>query len=145
MQLWDLEGAFPGLRGSGYEITSEISDIYNCVAWAAGSDTAWWSYAPGNYWPNEIPRSPEVSALVQVFDSLGFSHCDTDDLEAGFQKVGVYALSGEWTHAARQLDDGWWTSKVGQFEDITHASLQDLTGEAYGDVHCIMRRPDSDN
>ena len=132
MQLWNLKDAFPGLRDSGYEITSEISDTYNCVAWAAGDDANWWSHAPGSYWPSAVDRSPEVSALVQVFGALGFSLSETNDVEAGFRKIAVYALSGEWTHAARQLEDGRWTSKVGQFEDITHPSLENLTGEAYG-------------
>ena len=145
MQLWSLEGAFPGLRNIGYEITSEISDIYNCIAWAAGDDANWWSHAPDSYWPSDVDRSPGVSALVQVFGALGFSLCETDELETGFRKIAVNALSGEWTHVARQLGDGRWTSKVGQFEDISHPSLENLAGDAYGEVHCIMRRPDSEN
>ena len=145
MQLWNIEDSHPGLKGSGYEITSEISDLYNCIAWAAGDDTNWWSHSPGNYWPPGVPRSSEVSALVLVFEFLGFSDCENDEIETGYEKVAVYALSGEWTHAARQLENGQWTSKVGQFEDITHPFLHNLTGEVYGDVHYIMRRPTSTN
>ena len=141
MQPWNLEDAFPGLRDTGYEITSEVSDVYNCIAWAVGDDSIWWSHTPGNYWPPQVSRSSEVSALVQIFEFSGYSICDTDEIGTGFEKVAVYALSGEWTHAARQLEDGQWTSKVGQFEDISHPSLQNLAGEAYGAVYCIMRRP----
>lgn len=141
MQLWNIEEAHPGLKGSGYEITSEVSDVYNCIAWSAGEDTIWWSHTPGNYWPPGIPRSPEVGALIQVFESLGFAICEDEQIETGYEKVAVFALSGEWSHAARQMEDGQWTSKVGQFEDITHPLLQNLADDAYGDVHCIMRRP----
>lgn len=141
MQLWNIEDSHPGLRGSGYEVTSEISDTYNCIAWAAGDNTIWWSHTPGNYWPDSVPRSPKAEALVQVFEALGYVVCDGQDVESGYDKVAVYALAGEWTHATRQLPDGQWTSKVGQFEDITHPSLQNLTGAFYGDIHCIMRRP----
>ena len=140
MQLWNIENAHPGLRGSGYQITSEISDVYNCIAWAAGDDTIWWSHSPGSYWPDSVPRSPKVEALVQVFETLGYLVCDSQEIESGYEKVGIYAQSGEWTHAARQLPDGQWTSKVGQFEDITHPALQNLTGDDYGFVHCVMRR-----
>ena len=82
-----------------------------------------------------------MGALVQVFESLGFAVCEGSEIEAGYQRVAVFSVSGEWTHAARQLVDGQWTSKVGQFEDITHPLLENLSGGIYGDVHCIMRRP----
>jgi hypothetical protein len=43
------------------------------------------------------------------------------------------------SHAARQLRDGTWTSKLGMSEDIQHA-LEDLTGEVYGSVVHILKR-----
>ena len=141
MQLWNIEEEHPGLKGSGYEITSESTDIYNCIAWAAEDDTDWWSHTPGNYWPPSVPRSPEVWALVQVFETLGYLVSESREREPGYDKVAVYARNGEWTHAARQLEDGQWTSKVGPFEDITHPSPDNLADEVYGSVHCIMRRP----
>ena len=141
MEPWEIEDMLPGLVASGYEITSEASRRYNCVAWAAGDDTDWWSYFPEDYWPEWAPRSPEAEALAQVFTGLGYTICDSEEKEDGYDKVALYALDGEWQHAAKQLDDGRWTSKLGRFEDITHPSPQDLTGEVFGDVHCIMRRP----
>jgi hypothetical protein len=47
---------------------------------------------------------------------------------------------GSPTHAARQLDNGRWTSKLGELEDIEH-SLRDLEGAAYGTVVQVMKRP----
>ena len=141
MQLWSIEGAIPALAGSGYEITRETSDEYNCVAWAAGDDTDWWSHDPEYYWPEWALRSPEVEALVQVFTGLGYTVCDSAVKENGYEKVALYALEGLWKHAARQLDDGQWTSKLGPFEEITHPSPEDVTGELYGSVYCFMRRP----
>jgi hypothetical protein len=52
---------------------------------------------------------------------LGYAPCAGDELEAGLEKVALYADEhGEWTHAAPQLPDGWWTSKLGPEEDILH-------------------------
>ena len=48
---------------------------------------------------------------------------------------------GEWTHAARQLADGWWTSKLGPAEDIRHRTPQALAGDQYGQVVAFMKRP----
>ncbi len=131
----------PGLMTSGFQITSPESPVYNCVAWAAGDDTDWWNYSPQHYWPEWAPRSSEAESSAQVFLGLGYTICDSEEKEDGYDKVALYALDGEWQHAAKQLDDGRWTSKLGRFEDITHPSPQDLTGDVFGNVHCIMRRP----
>jgi hypothetical protein len=46
-----------------------------------------------------------------------------------------------WTHAARQLDNGKWTSKLGQLEDIEHESLEALSGAVYGSVVQVLKKP----
>ena len=131
----------PGLMRSGFQITSPESLVYNCVAWAAGDDTDWWNHESQFYWPDWAPRSPEIEALIQVFAGLGYAICDAVEKEQGYDKVALYALDGQWQHAARQLEDGQWTSKLGRFEDITHPSPEDVNSEVFGNVHCIMRRP----
>ena len=141
MEAWEIEEMIPGLMASGFQITSPESRIYNCIAWAVGYDNDWWSHLPGYYWPEWAPRSPEIEALVQVFAGLGYVICDNEEREEGYDKVALYDRDGLWQHAARQLEDGRWTSKLGPFEDITHSSPEDVAGEIFGEVHCIMRRP----
>ena len=66
--------------------------------------------------------------------------CDNADLEAGFEKIAIYQLAGVPTHAARQLDDGSWTSKLGALEDVQHP-LDGLRVEDYGEpVRYLKRR-----
>jgi hypothetical protein len=93
------------------------------------------------YWPEGIPADGTVQSLVALFQSLGYQHCTGPDLEADFDKVGIYAKGAQYTHAARQLADGGWTSKLGQSVQIEHATLDALTGEAYGVVAQILKRP----
>ena len=135
--LENLEDIFPNL--SGYRITSPVSLEYNCVAWTLGITNQWWSH--DRIWLDSVPRSLEATALTQLFEAFGYVVCDSAEREAGYDKVALYVLNGEWQHAARQLEDGRWTSKLGPFEDITHPSPEDVAGELYGEVHCIMRRP----
>ena len=72
---------------------------------------------------------------------LGYTPCDGDVLEVGQVRIALYATTtGTPTHAARQLPDGRWTSKLGRWEDIEHR-LPDLEGESYGAVVQIMKRP----
>jgi hypothetical protein len=42
------------------------------------------------------------------------------------------------THAALQLESGDWTSKLGDFEDISHSTIEAVSGPVYGRV----RTPD---
>jgi hypothetical protein len=140
-----IEQIFPGLRGQAYQVTSPPDTVYNCIAWAAGDTTQWWS--PSEiamrrrvYWPPGVPREETLEAFREAFATLGYVVCNDDRLEAGFEKIAVFALLGAAKHAARQLPSGRWTSKLGEREDIEHA-LHDLTGMVYGSVALVLKRP----
>jgi len=138
-----LPDLFPGLATNGHEITSPATTDYNCIAWAAGDTSAWWEPdAMGLYfWPLGARREMTVDAYAEAFSSLGYEPCERADLERGFEKVALYSRAGGPTHAARQLADGRWTSKLGQLEDIAHANLGGLSGDVYGTPTLILRRP----
>ena len=119
-------------------VTSAVTDQYNCIAWAIGDTYHWWTYLPGYRWGTR--RGPEVEALLELFAGMGFEVCESSNLEDGYEKVAIFAKDGEWSHAARQLPDGMWTSKLGVYQDITHPTLEVLCGGLYGKVHSIMRK-----
>jgi hypothetical protein len=62
-------------------------------------------------------------------------------LDVGFEKVALFGYSLYYTHAARQLPNGKWTSKLGKAEDIEHDIPDDVAGGVYGGVVQIMKRP----
>ena len=140
-----LEQQFPNLAKAGYTITSTDTIDYNCVAWAAESDEEWWwPDAMGQeYWPEGAPREETLPAFVAAFNVIGYEICDTPSLELGFQKIAIYADEQNLPrHVARQLKDGSWTSKIGQYEDIQHRTLEALAGKApaYGRVVQLMKK-----
>lgn len=141
------EGEFPNLRRGEYQVTSPEADYYNCIAWAVHDDSQWWepSGRIGHYWPSGLPLNDySAEALVAVYQSLGFEECDSEDVEQGYEKVAIYTRpDGEYTHASRQLNDGRWTSKLGEDQDIEHATLEALAGPLYGSVRFILRRPNN--
>ena len=137
-------GLFPNLHDC--ETTSPPSTKYNCIAWAAGDTERWWwpvTWPVGYcYWPAGAQRQPTINAFITAFSSLGYETCESTDLEVGFEKVAIYAKPwGEPTHAAKQLCDGRWSSKLGRGEDIAHSSLHDLVAPLYGEVAVVLRRP----
>ena len=136
--MW-IDEMFPGLACVDWEITSEPNDDYNCIAYAIGEETGWWTHA-GNYrWPN-ARRSPSIDSLIEMLVGQDFEICDDGEETAGFDKIALYAKDGNWKHAAVQLPGGAWSSKLGAYEDIRHATPESLAGEFNGNVHCFMRR-----
>ena len=96
--------------------------------------------APDVYWPAEVPRVATLEAFHQLFAGLGYAPCKHSDLEPGFEKIALYVRDGEPEHAARQLPDGRWTSKLGKGVDVSH-TLAGLEGPLYGQVVSFMKRP----
>jgi hypothetical protein len=139
-----LEEIFPRLRPDTYQVTSPPTDDYNCIAWSAERDDLWWwpDEMETSYWPPGVPRAATVEAFLQAYARLGYEPCPTSDLEEGLEKIAVYTdANGVPTHAARQLVDGTWTSKLGSLEDITHSTLGAVTNETYGTATLFLRRP----
>jgi hypothetical protein len=140
-----LEVSFPLLAGTGYKITSPADHGYNCIAWAAGrTDRFWWPVSPvfgsAYYWPEDVPREESIDAFKEAYAKLGYKECRDGTLEPGFEKIALYAVGERPKHAARQLADGSWTSKLGKFVDIEHR-LDALFGSNYGSVVAYLRRP----
>jgi hypothetical protein len=76
---------------------------------------------------------------VATFTTLGYVPCSGEGPEPGFEKVALFARDGVPTHAARQLLNGRWTSKLGLREDIEH-DLHAVSGELYGSVVLFLKR-----
>lgn len=138
----DLTDEFPNLRSTAYRETSPRNDEYNCIAWAAEEDDRWWSPVQDDYyWPEGVPAEWTIESVILAFESLGYKRCDRADLSSDVQKIAIYQGSdGDPTHVARQLSDGKWTSKLGDWEDIEH-TLSGIEGDKYGNVCQIMQRP----
>jgi len=131
---------FPRLTQANHRITSPPSPDYNCVAWSAGDTEHWWQ--PGVYWPFSAASDEYgVGILAQAFTSLGYESEADDSQEPGFEKVALYGSSLLYTHAARQLPSGKWTSKLGGAVDIQHDTPDDVAGGLYGELVEIMKRP----
>lgn len=137
-----LTTLFPNLLLDGYEVTSEASTNYNCIAWAGDDNSKRWDPDPiykSAYWPAGVPREQTINAFVEVFTRLGYKETNVETLEAGYEKVAIYARLNIPQHVARQLDNGKWTSKIGDLEDITH-TMNGLQSADYGSMIKILKR-----
>lgn len=135
-----VRDSLPNLTPDNYRVTSSASWEYNCIAWAVGESKTWWWPAPGRYWPPSVPREETVSAFLEAFATRGYVSCSSADLEAGVEKIALYAHSNRPTHSARQLATGWWTSKLGPSVDIEHSRPEAVSGGVYGAIVALVGR-----
>ncbi len=139
---------FPNLEQGEHHVSSPATDEYNCFAWAVHVDDRWWqpSDDPRHYWPPGAPKTFALESFIAAYELEGFERCDTDAQESGYENIAIYVGSnGLPEHAARQLPDGRWTSKLGDWPDIEHDTLLALESDAYGKVSLIMRRQIADS
>lgn len=141
---------FPKLLSDPYfKITSKPTPEYNCISWAMVKSDRWTQCPSGtkiydgvSWWPPEAKNGLEISCLIDAFEKMGHEICETGELESGFRKVALYCdNNNHWTHAARLLSNGFWTSKLGAWIDIQHGDPYSIEGPAYGNVYCFMKFP----
>lgn len=81
-----------------------------------------------------------MNVFKALYQDLGYEACANSEYDDGWQKIAIFIDSiGTPTHTARQLPNGFWTSKCGDAEDIEH-ELSALEGNLYGQAVCFMRR-----
>ena len=99
---------------------------------------------PGYFWPDaalDDDGNDDIDARKRAFSTLGFVKCKGGELESGWQKVALYAISmDDWLHAAIQESNGEWSSKLGVGYDIRHKTPHCVEGPIYGKVVCILKK-----
>src|SRR5262245_24753302 len=88
----DIDREIPELSAAGYEITTEATIVYNCIAWAAGDTSQWWDCdedgpidLPGCDWPEGANHGVRLDALISVFETRSYSICQDGALEEGLE------------------------------------------------------------
>ncbi len=138
---------FPNTVDDPLIITSPITNDYNCIAWAFGSSDLWfWPDNEGyTYWPNQIKRECTEEAFVNLYELIGYEICSDGSFEEGKEKIVIYLNSqGIPTHAAKQIGEDLWSSKLGPHNDVSH-SLLALENGTYGNATIFMKREKSKN
>lgn len=125
-----ISNYFPNLKlGENFIYTSLKTDVYNCVAWSLKIDGNWIEY------------DLNVDDYVSLFFDNGFRRSENTNFMDGVEKIAIYVDDKNlFTHVARQLDTGKWTSKFGEWEDIEHDTLEAIEGSGYGRPYLIMEK-----
>lgn len=124
-----------------FVITSPKTPRYNCIAWAFEDDSRFYWPDPikNYYWPPNIPREETMDAFIKLYALKKYVVCDNGNNEIGYEKVAIYCNNGKPTHAAKQIGENLWTSKLGNQEDVSH-TLNAMQNGSYGDATVFMKR-----
>jgi hypothetical protein len=139
---------FPNIDINGFKETSPINPFYNCFAWAGEDSKYNWEPSPSDeyVWLTDT-YTWTIENFIANYAVIGYSETtDSAEYESGFQKIAIYADSNrEPSHAARQNQDGTWTSKLGVLEDIEHRTLECVENDVYGKVAVILKKAIMEN
>jgi len=130
---------WPLLKVNTFIYTSLETGDYNCVSWALGLTDV----DRGFIYTDDGDAEPDqnIDRYINYFRDFGFVVCESSEFEKDFEKIALYANElSQFLHVARQLEDGTWTSKLGEYEDINHFNLDALSGPFYGSPFIYMKR-----
>lgn len=126
---------FPKLDASNHRKTSPPSPSYNCFGWAIIGREVLMGPMPGYLWPKQAPADMKLSSFIAAIAEHGYTRCEAGNLEDGIEKIALYGLAEYVDHAARQLPNGRWTSKLGlEHDDIEHDTADCICGGVYGPI-----------
>lgn len=146
-----LRQVFPKLsQDKNFKVTSKDTPVYNCIAWAYKIDNRWmwpntgeYTFLDGvHYWPSDEILDCDVSNFIEAFMLKGYECCENSDFEPDYRKIALYVKpdTTECTHAARELSNGCWSSKLGKSNDIQHGTPETIENDDYGKVFCFMKK-----
>jgi hypothetical protein len=135
----DQRNGFPRL-GEEFEVLAPASVTYNCIGWSVGNNSTW-------VWPTDSTRKAQLVDFDTLYRSYGFYRARGISFKRrpGYEKILLYAIRREDgsikpTHAARQMPDGSWSSKLGSLPLIRHLHPNDVSGPTYGQPFAIYIR-----
>lgn len=130
-----VDSSFRNIKGE-FEVTGGATNQYNCIAWSLGVTSRWINP------PATLGACDRLNAQYGYYRTSGLDFSQ----RAGFEKVVLYGKKNaagqvtEFTHQARQLRDGSWTSKLGSGVQIRHVSPNGLDGGTYGVPVAVYHR-----
>lgn len=142
MTSFQKQKFYPNLFVDSYHKTSEETKDYNCVAWILGKQDESVDLCLDDEGEPIPDFDPTPAPYIEYFKKFGFILYEEAGLIEGIEKIALYQGREDYfEHVAKQLPNGNWTSKVGEFEDIEHYTLEALNNPTnYGHPTIIMGR-----
>jgi hypothetical protein len=131
---------FPNSEKEPIKIDSPETSDYNCVAWILGKTNNWYEPDEEYDWIEGLPMSDDLNTMQAFFEHFGFQVCEKfDNFDSSIELIAIFAKEGIFTHVAKLLKNGNWTSKLGNSYDVEHG-LESISNGLYGEVALYMQK-----
>lgn len=124
-----------------YELIPNSESMeYNCISHTLNiNNDISWPFDNNNYWP--VSRNLTKESFDKFYEFHGFEKMNLLDFsyDSKYIKVALYTNKGIPTHAAIQVDEFFWESKIGELGIIKH-DLFEIEDNVYGEVAQIYRK-----
>jgi hypothetical protein len=124
-----------------YELIPNSESMeYNCISHTLNiNNDISWPFDNNNYWP--VSRDLTKESFDKFYEFHGFEKMNLLDFsyDPKYIKVALYTNKGIPTHAAIQVDEFFWESKIGELGIIKH-DLFEIEDNVYGEVTQIYRK-----
>lgn len=112
---------FPNSSIEPFEITSPETEEYNCIAWVLDNRSIWIEPDDSTTWLQNIPNDYLLPSVVKYFEKQGFEICQKIDYSKDKTLLALFSKDGiEFSHVAKQLNENYWTRKLGFSFDVKH-------------------------
>jgi hypothetical protein len=121
-------------------IPNSESDSYNCISHTIHlKEDISWPIDTRHYWPTKRELTKESFDLF--YEHHGFEKLSILDFtyNENYTKVVLYTNNNIPTHAAIQIDNTYWESKIGRLGIIRH-DLFEIENDVYGEITQIYRK-----
>lgn len=141
----ELTQYWPHLKeGENFRFTSLKKRGFKCIWYALmlekGDIDMLWFRDMYELDPNTLDHS--AKGYADCFQKYyGFELCGSSSYEEGFVKIVLYEdKNKDFKHVARVLPNGNMTSKMGNYEDIEHYTMDAVSGDEYGYPSLFMKK-----
>jgi hypothetical protein len=141
----ELDEYWPDLKeGENFHFSSLKKKGFKCIWYALmverGDVDMLWFRDAFELDPNKLDHS--AKGYADCFHKyFGFEVCNNYKYEEGFVKIVLYQdKNSDFKHVARVLPNDNMTSKMGNYEDIEHYTMDAVSGDEYGYPTIIMKK-----
>ena len=134
------------INGINFKIIQQDNEDYNCIAHSLGYNhiTIWPISKRFWVWDKTLPYINTINNFVSLYRKFNYEICEDSSWEFEYDKIALYisVLSGRNTvsHAAKQIDSYWWSSKIGGDELFEH-TLEAIENKNVGTKYVFLKRP----
>ena len=134
------------INGINFKIVEQDDINFNCIAHSLGirNMSIWPAKLELWVWDKSLPYINTINNFVNLYRKFNYEICEDSSWEPDYDKIALYisilSCRNTVSHAAKQIDSYWWSSKMGGDELFEH-DLEAIENKNVGTKYVFLKRP----